>query len=254
MDTTITRRRALTVIGGAGLGAVVAACGGGDSSSSSADTKATASTAPSTTSTTAAAATATGLAALFPSANSCSLTPEETEGPFYFDVNSMRRDIREDRQGQQLRLGVRVLDAGCAPISDAVVDVWHCDAEGSYSGFESASMGGPGAGRTDDEIYLRGTQATDADGIAEFVTVYPGSYTGRTVHIHAKVHLGGSDVLTTQFFFDEDFTARVYAQAPYPGEQDVANEDDDIFDDRLLLTLSEDGEGSLGLITLTVQA
>jgi len=255
VDTIITRRRALAVLGSAGLGAVVAACGG-DSGTTTADTKATTSTAPST-STTAAATAAGSLVERFADATSCSLSPAETEGPFYFDVDSMRRDIREDRPGQQLRLGLRVMDAQCQPIPDAVVDLWQCDAFGSYSGFESASTGGPGGGSSSDaETYLRGTQPTDADGIAEFLTVYPGWYGRRTVHIHAKVHLGGSSVLTTQLFFDEDFTARVFAQAPYSGAsgRDVFNEDDSIFDDRLLLTLSEDGDGSLGLMNVVVQA
>jgi hypothetical protein len=61
----------------------------------------------------------------------------------------------------------------------------HCDALGSYSGFEAASGSG---GRTDEEKYLRGAQVTNSDGIVEFVTVYPGWYQGRTVHIHGKVH------------------------------------------------------------------
>ena len=97
----------------------------------------------------------------------------------------MRSDIREGRDGATLRLGVRVRDAGagCDPIPNAVVDVWHCDATGSYSE--------PG------EIFLRGLQVTNRDGIAEFTTIYPGWYPGRTVHIHGKVHLDKRTVLTT---------------------------------------------------------
>jgi protocatechuate 3,4-dioxygenase beta subunit len=97
---------------------------------------------------------------------------------------------------------------------------------------------------------------TNADGIVEFLTVYPGWYPGRAVHIHAKVHLDNSTLLTTQFFFDEDFTDAVYTQAPYAarGTRSTSNADDNIFDDRLLLTLSKDGDGSLGLITLDVNA
>lgn len=74
-------------------------------------------------------------------ARSCTLTREPTEGPYYFDVDAIRSDIREDRQGTTLRLGILVQDSdSCEPIPDAVVDVWHCDAEGIYSGFESASQ------------------------------------------------------------------------------------------------------------------
>ena len=90
--------------------------------------------------------------------------------------------------------------------------IWHCDAEGLYSGFESASMGGPGgSGPTDDDTFLRGVQVTNAKGIVEFLTVYPGWYGGRSVHIHAKVHVDSATALTTQMYFDEDVTDAVYA-------------------------------------------
>ena len=106
-----------------------------------------------------------------------------------------------------LKLGIRVRSAGeCAPIKDAVVDIWHCDAGGVYSGLRG---GGEGA------RFLRGTQVTNAEGIAEFTTIYPGWYRGRTVHIHAKVHLDKQTVLTTQLFFDEAVTEQVYARTPY---------------------------------------
>ena len=71
------------------------------------------------------------------------MSPALTEGPYYFDVDAIRNDITEDREGTPLRLALRVLDAGsCEPIPNAIVDVWHCDATGLYSGFESASTGG----------------------------------------------------------------------------------------------------------------
>ena len=86
-----------------------------------------------------------------------------------------------------------------------MVDLWHCDALGSYSGF--------GSGEAD--TFLRGAQVTNAEGIAEFTTIYPGFYRGRTVHIHAKVHLDRQTVLTTQLYFDEEISAKVFARAPY---------------------------------------
>jgi protocatechuate 3,4-dioxygenase beta subunit len=197
---------------------------------------------------------------LFDEAATCAIATEMTEGPYYFDVDSIRSDIREDRSGTALRLAVRVRDASaCAPLQNAVVDIWHCDALGLYSGFETASLGGGGGGtggRTDDETYLRGAQVTNANGIAEFLTVYPGWYRGRTVHIHAKVHLDRSTVLTTQFYFDEEITAAVYEREPYAsGEgRDTYNDSDRIFDERTVLSLSPDGDGYLGLITLDVEA
>ena len=177
----------------------------------------------------------------FDDAGRCAVTAEQTEGPFYFDVDRIRSDIREDREGAVLRLGVRVRDAtDCTPLANAVVDVWHCDAEGGYSA----------TGQT----YLRGAQVTDRDGTAEFTTIYPGWYPGRTVHIHAKVHLDRETVLTTQLYFADDVTARVFIDDPYPGEsnRDGFNASDSLYDPSLELTLSEEGDGYRGLITLDV--
>jgi protocatechuate 3,4-dioxygenase beta subunit len=282
MDHTINRRQALTSMGTLGLGAVLAACSNGGGGTTAATTSGGA---PSTTGEVGGASTAAGGqetgagtatttspgastpgstgsvdAAMFEEAATCTVTPEQTEGPYYFDVESIRGDIREDREGSTLRLGIRVRDAAtCTPLPDAVVDIWHCDAQGLYSGFEAASTGaagggGGGSGPTDAETYLRGAQVTDADGTVEFVTVYPGWYRGRTAHIHAKVHLDASTTLTTQLYFDDEFTAAVYSQEPYAADagRDTFNDDDLIFDPGLVLTLSQAGDGSLGLITFDV--
>ena len=161
MRRKLDRRQALATFGTVTLGSVLAACGD-DRERAQVTTSegATATVTPSTS-------TFKTLAERFDEAASCALSPELTEGPYYFDVDSIRSDIREDRPGTLLRLAVRVRDAqSCQPIRNAVVDVWHCDAGGSYSGYESGSRGGPGGGRTDGATYLRGAQATDADGIA----------------------------------------------------------------------------------------
>ncbi|MGQ0823891.1 MAG: dioxygenase family protein [Actinomycetota bacterium] len=246
MPTPISRRRALATIGTAsvgtlGLGALLAACSGDD------DAPETGTSAGSTTAAPAPAGAATN--DLFADAASCTLTPEQTEGPFYVDVDSIRNDIREDREGAELRLAVRVLDEACAPIPNAIVDVWHCDSHGDYSAFE---QGGGGAETT----FLRGALVTNAEGVVEFLTVYPGAYRGRSVHIHAKVHLDNSTALTTQFYFDDEFTDAVYERAGYAaaGQSRTRNDDDAIFDPSLILTLSEDGDGHLGVITCNVAA
>jgi protocatechuate 3,4-dioxygenase beta subunit len=220
----LNRRQALAGFGTVSIGALIAACNDGDDDakqSSSGDST-----------------TASG----FDDAAHCTQTAEETEGPFYFEVDKVRSDIREDRKGAPLHLGVRVRDDanGCKPIHDAVVDVWHCDAEGSYSE--------PG------ETYLRGLQVTNPDGVAEFTTIYPGWYPGRTVHIHAKVHLDKRTVLTTQFYFDDEQSARVFLEDPYPGEsnRDGFNTTDGLYRKDLELTLSKKGDGYRGLMTLDV--
>lgn len=180
------------------------------------------------------------LAGLFDETSSCTLTPELTEGPFYFDVDSIRSDIREDRDGVTLRLAIRVRDAeSCEPIRNAVVDIWQCDAEGQYSGID------------DDETFLRGAQVTNSSGIVEFLTVYPGWYQGRTVHIHAKIHLDKETVLTTQLFFDEKTQRAVYDSGPY-AVGDTDNDSDSIFNDALVLATRPEGDGYLGAISVDV--
>jgi protocatechuate 3,4-dioxygenase beta subunit len=231
-----SRRQILAAGGTIGLSTLLAACTGSP----------TATTVPTSEGGSATVSPQTSSAVTFPDTDSCTLTPEETEGPYYFDVDSVRSDIREDRPGTPLRLAMRVRDASCKPMPNAVVDIWHCDAGGEYSGFEG------GSGKT----YLRGAQVTNADGVVEFQTVYPGWYRGRAVHIHFKVHLNRNTVLTSQLYFDEKISDAVYAGQPYAGHtgRRTSNEQDSIFDEANLLTLSQDGAGYLGVMTVGVKA
>ncbi|MGW0706635.1 intradiol ring-cleavage dioxygenase [Streptomyces sp. NPDC002643] len=151
------------------------------------------------------------------------LTSETTEGPYYIDADKLRQDITEDKEGIPLTLRIKVIDSEtCRPIRDAAVDIWHCDALGYYSGYESFSEGGgtaptdaptgtptdmpsgtptgePPAGGggggheepTSDTRYLRGTWKTDKKGFVTFTTIFPGWYQGRCVHVHTKVHVNG---------------------------------------------------------------
>ena len=136
----------------------------------------------------------------------------------------MRRDIREGRPGTRLDLATTVVDVStCKPIKGALVDIWHCDAGGTYSGFAQEG--------TDGDTFMRGIQRTTKTGLATFVTVYPGWYSGRTVHIHVQVSLGGNVLHTGQLFFPETLTDTVYRRTPYnrrPG-RDTRNATDSIF-------------------------
>ncbi len=142
-----------------------------------------------------------------------------------------------------LALRVRAGD-DCAPVENAIVDIWHCDAGGVYSGFEAG----------EGERFLRGAQATNEAGIARFTTIYPGFYQGRTVHIHAKLHLDNRTVLTTQLYFDDAVSDRVFRSQPYAGqgEREQRNDGDGIFDESLVLTLERSGDGYLGLMNFDV--
>ncbi|MFF8865210.1 intradiol ring-cleavage dioxygenase [Streptomyces sp. NPDC015139] len=154
-----------------------------------------------------------------PLAAACVLTPEQTEGPYYLDLERVRKDITEGKAGVPLTLRVTVIDSTtCATLPDTAVDIWHCDALGIYSGYVAG-------GSTPDTTFLRGVQLTDASGVAEFTTVYPGWYVGRALHIHVKTHAGGTVSNGTyhggrvshtgQLYFSEAYNTRVAALSPY---------------------------------------
>jgi protocatechuate 3,4-dioxygenase beta subunit len=200
---------------------------------------------------------------------SCTMTPEQTEGPFYFETKLIRRDISEGRPGTTLHLKLKVVESGsCKPIQDAVVDIWSCDALGEYSGYETANFNLPprggqpgrrqegtgegdgGAPRQDnggqqrengrpgfhqepqnEKTFLRGAQVTNAEGEVEFKTIYPGWYQGRATHIHVKVYLENDDVLTSQMYFPEELNDRVYQHGIYAEHEGsrLKNNQDGIF-------------------------
>ncbi|WP_265518629.1 intradiol ring-cleavage dioxygenase [Nitratireductor luteus] len=147
---------------------------------------------------------------LITGAGICSIMPETTEGPFYFDPAQERSDITEGRPGVPMRLRLQVVDAACTPIPGARVDIWHCDAEGRYSGYPRQ----PGGLDTTGETFLRGTQLADENGIATFTTIYPGWYPGRTPHIHFKAFPDSGSVLTGQMFFPDALSRDIYENIP----------------------------------------
>ena len=172
----------------------------------------------------------------------CLLQPEVTEGPFYVDPKLIRADITEGRPGLPMALRLQVVAADCTPMVGARVDVWHCDAAGAYSGVQN--MGGAD---TTGQTFMRGTQMTDASGVATFQTIFPGWYRGRTTHIHYKVILADTTVLTSQIFFDEAVNAAIYddhaAYAATAGARDTFNADDGIAADA--------GAGAIAKVRMT---
>lgn len=230
----------LTLGGGLiGSSVVIAACVDGGSSASSASSPSTASTA-STTAAGASSSTAVGApsaagtppttvftAADFEPLGVCRVLPELMAGPFPTKVQMERRDITEGRAGEPLRVGIRVVDRTCTPIPGAAVEIWHCDVDGDYSSYlDGVTPDDDGETTT----FLRGTQTTNADGIVEFVTIWPGWYPGRAIHIHSRVHVEDDTVLTTQYLFDDDLNTEVMATGPY-GPPDTPNADDSVAED-----------------------
>ncbi|MFI6477736.1 intradiol ring-cleavage dioxygenase [Nonomuraea sp. NPDC050663] len=159
----------------------------------------------------------------------CVMTPEVTQGPYYLDNQLVRQDIAEGKPGFPLTLTLTVVDLtdGCAPVSNAPVEIWHCDAWGYYSGYTDRSPGGqvPAEDGTGDEkTFLRGVQVTDASGVVTFTSIVPGWYSPRVTHIHVKVHQGGdigrtydsgTTVQTTQMLFPDDVVAAYRRLEPY---------------------------------------
>ncbi|GAB1542110.1 intradiol ring-cleavage dioxygenase [Scytonema sp. NUACC21] len=187
--------------------------------------------------------------------SACVVSPEQTEGPYFVDEKLNRSDIRSDptdgsvKEGVPLQLTLHVSQVGstgCTALVGAIVDVWHCDALGVYSDVTDRSFNTVG------KKFLRGYQVTDAKGSVQFTTIYPGWYPGRTAHIHFKVRTAGASgqsyEFTSQLYFDDAISARVYTQAPYAskGQRRFKNADDGIFADggeQMLLDLAKDGRG-----------
>jgi len=263
------RRRLLGAGGLLSLGTLLAACSGDAPTVGPSAGTPTAAPTTSVPPTTSATPPPPSPVDLLDGTGPCVLTRETIAGPTWFDAHAVRSDIRDGRPGTPLELAFRVVQLpACAPVPQAVVDLWQCDALGVYSGFAGAGPGqGGDPGRrdeygdaqsatTDSEAWLRGTQVTGADGLVRFSTVYPGWYPTRTAHLHLKVHLTEATVLTTQLFFDDAVSDTVYAAAdPYRQHagRDTRNDRDAFYSDTALLRLAPAADGWLGALTLGVR-
>jgi protocatechuate 3,4-dioxygenase beta subunit len=169
----------------------------------------------------------------------CVAQPEQTEGPYFVDTALERSDIRFDPATGAVSAGAplalhfvlsKVTSSGaCAVLPRAQVHIWQCDATGRYSDVSDRTTDTRG------HQFLRGYQASDADGVVRFTTIYPGWYRGRAVHIHFKVRTPGEnghvDEFTSQLYFADDLTDRVHAAQPYASNrgQRLLNSRDMIF-------------------------
>ncbi|WP_327314786.1 intradiol ring-cleavage dioxygenase [Streptomyces sp. NBC_01235] len=238
LDKSMKRRRVL--IGGT---AVAAAGGLAVAGFASADT---------ISGETAASAEAEASTSASATSGVCTLNAEVTEGPYSLDGALVREDIREDKEGFEVQYTFTVVDQAndCAPLADALVEIWHCDALGEYSGF----VGGNGHQEEDNGTFLRGGRMTDANGQCSITSIWPGHYVSRAVHVHMRVHTevtltddsytGGDIIHTGQLFFDPDINEEIQATSPYSTNttKETALADDSIYDD---------GGAASGLLTLT---
>lgn len=195
----------------------------------------------------------------------CVARPEQTEGPYFVEERLRRSDIRSDPSDGAVKSGVplaltlfvsRLGGGSCRPIEGAHVDVWQCDASGVYSDARDRSFNTLG------QKFLRGYQVTDAEGAVRFVTIYPGWYPGRTVHVHFKIRTDPASErgyeFTSQLYFDDALTDRVHSRAPYAqrGARRTRNRDDGIFrrgGDQLMLDPAEADGGWAASFAVALQ-
>jgi protocatechuate 3,4-dioxygenase beta subunit len=196
----------------------------------------------------------------------CVVRPEQTEGPYFVDEKLNRSDIRADPSDKTARPGVplrlefhvsRIAGGACAPLSGAIVDVWHCDAAGVYSDVRDGRFDARG------KKFLRGYQQTNAHGGAEFLTIYPGWYEGRAVHIHFKIRSAAPGAraheFTSQLYFHETVNDEVFKQPPYNSKRGrrVTNDGDFLFrrgGKDLLLTPSKNAGGYAAKFDIGLQS
>jgi protocatechuate 3,4-dioxygenase beta subunit len=196
----------------------------------------------------------------------CVVRPEQTEGPYFVDEKLNRSDIRVDPSDKSIRPGVplrlefqvsRIAGTACTPLRGAMVDVWHCDATGVYSDVRDGRFDSRG------KQFLRGYQQTNVNGNAEFLTIYPGWYEGRAVHIHFKIRSAAQGAraqeFTSQLYFDESVNDQVFKQAPYNSKRGrrVMNDADFLFrrgGKELLLASTKDAQGYTAKFDIGLQS
>ena len=140
-----------------------------------------------------------GLIALPAAAQQCRGTPRDQLGPFYTRGVPEQSELCASGSGGKERLMVsgRVLGADCKPLSGALVEVWHADANGDYSEFTRGK-------KDDPACLLRASLKTGAEGRYSYTTIMPAEYPGRPRHIHYRVSHAAHATLVTQLYFGRE--------------------------------------------------
>ncbi|ORY63060.1 Intradiol ring-cleavage dioxygenase [Pseudomassariella vexata] len=207
---------------------------------------------------------------IFGSNATAGLAPETIIGPYWVEGEFIRTNVTEGQQGIPIHVDLQFVDiSSCAAVPSMLVDLWHANATGTYSGV----VDGGGLNST----FMRGIQITDTDGVVQFDSVFPGHYMGRTNHIHVisnrggtlfdnGTYTGGTVNHIGQLYFDQELIDVIESMPPYynnPIRQMVnvqdflvaqeASREHDPFVDYVLL--SEDpADGVLMWITIGIDA
>ncbi|KAI1426550.1 Intradiol ring-cleavage dioxygenase [Xylaria sp. FL1777] len=185
--------------------------------------------------------------------DTCVLSPVVTEGPYVWPRSqTLRQDMSEGQAGVPLWMDIGVINVNtCEPLPNVLLNFWHCNSTGSYSSFTGLSPNtefvelldqlgidvddfeiGVTDLHTDSTTWLRGMWPTNAEGIMEMKTIFPGFYVGRAIHIHVQVFTdwtlhgngtvsSGNIVSTGQLYFSEDLSAQIMALDPYTAHTQV---------------------------------
>jgi protocatechuate 3,4-dioxygenase beta subunit len=204
--------------------------------------------------------TGTGSTGTGTGSSSCTVAPTETEGPFptKAPASYVRSNIVDGKTGHPMTVKITIKNSSnnCAVLSGALVDIWHCDAEGNYSEY-----GGTGMQATNYQSvhFLRGRQITDANGLVTFTSIFPGWYSGRATHIHVHIYnASGTSLKVTQIAFPEGTGTAVAAVNGYAKGMSgyTTNATDNVFSDGVTQELATvTGSTSAGFelaITLNV--
>jgi len=178
---------------------------------------------------------------------SCTVSPTETKGPFPIltPTQLVKASIIGNRTGVALLINLTILDKsnGCLPLSNVLVDVWHCDKDGNYSQYGGTSMQ---TTNYTSETFLRGRQTTDRNGNISFISIFPGWYPGRAPHIHLQVLTSsGTSLLISQIAFPKNICDTVYATSGYKGTANQLNETDNVFSNSLGLNMADSLTGNV---------
>ena len=132
----------------------------------------------------------------------CATTFPDILGPYWSTNHPQRTTLaNHDEPGTRIFISGHLTANDCeTPIQNAMVDVWHANAEGCYTVFQECQ-----SGNSDSDPYnLRGIIITNENGYYTFESILPGYYSGRPRHFHYKITTPSGTELVTQCYFDND--------------------------------------------------